>query len=79
MLWGLAQREGRNAVSLAPFDALKKMTVKEGFKVNVFAAEPMITQPMAFCWDSRGRMWIAENRDYETRGAVFQIQVIAAS
>ena len=71
VLWGLAQREGRNAITLAPFDALKKMKVQDGFKVNVFAAEPMITQPMAFCWDSRGRMWIAENRDYETRGRGF--------
>ncbi len=25
----------------------------------------------ARCWDSRGRMWIAENRDYETRGRGF--------
>lgn len=31
----------------------------------------MITQPMAFCWDDRGRMWIAENRDYESRGCGF--------
>ena len=31
----------------------------------------MITQPMAFCWDDRGRMWVAENRDYETRGRGF--------
>lgn len=26
---------------------------------------------MAFCWDDRGRMWIAENRDYESRGHGF--------
>ena len=71
VLWGLAQQEGRKALTLAPFEALKKMKVQEGFKVNVFTAEPMITQPMAFCWDSRGRMWIAENRDYETRGRGF--------
>ena len=31
----------------------------------------MITQPMAFCWDDKGRMWVAENRDYETRGRGF--------
>ena len=30
-----------------------------------------MTQPMAFCWDDRGRMWIAENRDYESRGGRF--------
>ena len=47
------------------------MTLPEGFQVNAFAAEPMNTQPMAFCWDDRGRMWIAENRDYEDRGKGF--------
>ena len=47
------------------------MTLPEGFEVNAFASEPMITQPMAFCWDDRGRMWIAENRDYENRRAGF--------
>ena len=26
---------------------------------------------MAFCWDDRGRMWIAENRDYESRRSGF--------
>src|SRR3546814_6144325 len=31
----------------------------------------MITQPMAFCCDSRGRLWIAENRDYESRSHGF--------
>ena len=31
----------------------------------------MVTQPMAFCWDDRGRLWVAENRDYETRAQGF--------
>ena len=26
---------------------------------------------MAFCWDDRGRLWVAENLDYETRGRGF--------
>ena len=47
------------------------MTLIDGFEVNAWASEPMITQPMAFCWDDRGRMWIAENRDYESRGSGF--------
>ena len=47
------------------------MTVKEDYEVNAWAAEPMITQPMAFCWDDQGRMWVAENRDYENEGTGF--------
>jgi len=70
-LWGKAQREGRAAKFLSPQEAVDQMTIQDGYKVNLYASEPMITQPMAFCWDDRGRMWIAENRDYESRGHGF--------
>ena len=70
-LWGIAQEEARNEKFLTPQEAVDMMDVKEGYKANVFASEPMITQPMAFCWDDKGRMWIAENRDYESRGYGF--------
>ena len=69
--WGVASREGRDAKFLTPDEAVATMTVADRFNVNVFAAEPMITQPMAFCWDDRGRLWVAENRDYESRGGGF--------
>ncbi len=67
VMWNIARAEGRDAKFLTPEEAVKNSTVKEGYRVNAFANEPMITQPMAFCWDDRGRMWIAENRDYENR------------
>ncbi|HRN57912.1 MAG TPA: PmoA family protein, partial [Agriterribacter sp.] len=70
-MWKVAQQEGLDAKFLTPEEAVKAMTVKEGYKVNVWAAEPLMTQPMAFCWDDRGRLWIAENRDYESRGHGF--------
>lgn len=70
-LWGIAQEEGRNAQFLDPQAAVDAMTVKEGFDVSVWAGEPMVSQPMAFCWDDRGRLWVAENRDYESRGDGF--------
>jgi len=69
--WGLAQREGRAAEFLSPEAAVAAMTLPADFEVQAFASEPMITQPMAFCWDDRGRLWIAENKDYESRGAGF--------
>lgn len=69
--WGLAQQEGRRAEFLTPEKAVASMTLQEGFNVNVYASEPMMTQPMAFCWDAKGRMWVAENRDYETRQTGF--------
>ena len=57
--------EAYRAEFLTPEKAVAAMTVPDGFEVNVFASEPMITQPMAFCWDDRGRLWIAENREYD--------------
>ena len=56
--------EAYRAEFLTPEKAVAAMTVPDGFEVNVFASEPMITQPMAFCWDDRGRLWIAQNREY---------------
>lgn len=70
-LWEIAKQEGRDAKLLNPKEAVAAMTIKEGYTVNAFASEPMITQPMAFCWDDKGRMWIAENRDYESRSEGF--------
>ncbi|MDH4089683.1 MAG: PmoA family protein [Cyclobacteriaceae bacterium] len=70
-LWNIAQEEGRSAKFLSPQEAVENMTLIDGFKANAWAGEPMVTQPIAFCWDDRGRMWVAENRDYESRGSGF--------
>ncbi|MEM7371031.1 MAG: PVC-type heme-binding CxxCH protein [Bacteroidota bacterium] len=70
-LWSIARSEGRAAKFLTPQAAVDTMSMMEGMQVNVWASEPMITQPMAFCWDDRGRLWIAENRDYESRRSGF--------
>ena len=70
-LWGIAQREGREERFLTPDQAASAMTMVPGYAVKAWAGEPMIQQPMAFCWDDRGRLWVAENLDYETRGRGF--------
>ena len=71
VLWDIAQEEGKKEKFLNPQEAVDNMTIKDGYNVNAWASEPMITQPMAFCWDDKGRLWIAENRDYETRRTGF--------
>jgi putative membrane-bound dehydrogenase-like protein len=40
------------------------MTVPDGFKVTLFAGEPDVVQPIAFTFDDRGRMWVAECLSY---------------
>ena len=54
---------------LSPEEAIAKMKHPEGFKVNAFAAEPGCQQPFAFTFDERGRVWMCENLNYETRGS----------
>ena len=66
-LWTIAQKEGRAAKFLTAEQAVAEMTMVDGYNVNAWASEPMVVQPMAFCWDDRGRLWVAENRDYESR------------
>jgi hypothetical protein len=52
---------------LSPKDAMSKMTVPHGFAVDILASEPDLVQPIAFCWDERGRLWVVEGNTYPTR------------
>src|ERR1043165_2284286 len=49
---------------LPPRDAPTKMTLPAGFKATLFAGEPDLVQPIAFCFDDRGRLWVAECLSY---------------
>ncbi|MBQ12744.1 MAG: hypothetical protein CMJ45_14485 [Planctomyces sp.] len=61
------QHKSSNAPFLKPGEAVKAMSIPRGFDVSIFAAEPDIAEPIAFCFDDRGRLWIAENFNYRTR------------
>jgi putative membrane-bound dehydrogenase-like protein len=54
---------------LPPKKAAEAMTVPEGFEVKLFAGEPDVHQPIAFCLDDRGRVWVAEAYSYPIRRA----------
>ncbi len=46
-------------------ESLKHVVVPEGFRIELFAAEPDIGgKPICMTWDHRGRLWIAETYDY---------------
>jgi putative membrane-bound dehydrogenase-like protein len=53
---------------LPPLDAARTMGVPEGFRVTLFAGEPDVMQPIGFCIDDRGRLWVAEAYNYPTHG-----------
>lgn len=44
------------------------MVVPEGFQVTLFAGEPDVKQPIGFCIDGRGRLWVAEAYNYPKHG-----------
>jgi putative membrane-bound dehydrogenase-like protein len=50
--------------ALSPQEAIAKMTVPEGFKVELVASEPDIVNPVAMTIDERGRFWITESFEY---------------
>ncbi|MEO7298201.1 MAG: PVC-type heme-binding CxxCH protein [Verrucomicrobiota bacterium] len=52
-------------------DSLAALQLPPGFKATVFAAEPDVQNPIAMTWDSRGRLWIAENYTYAEPGINF--------
>ncbi len=52
---------------LTAAEAAAKATLPPGFKMHVFAAEPDVQQPIAFCIDDRGRLWVAEGFTYPRR------------
>ncbi len=49
---------------LSPEDSLAAMRPRPGFSVELVAAEPLLSSPVAFEWDARGRLWVVEMRDY---------------
>jgi len=62
------QHRTSDAPFLSPSEAVANMSIPDGFDVTVFASEPDIAEPIAFCFDDRGRMWVVENFNYQNRG-----------
>jgi putative membrane-bound dehydrogenase-like protein len=50
--------------ALSPKDALKSFRVREGFRMQTVAAEPLVADPMAMTFDAQGRMYVVELHGY---------------
>lgn len=48
-------------------EAAASAILPDGFRCEVFAAEPDVQQPIAMCFDDRGRLWVAECFTYAER------------
>ncbi|MFO0939030.1 MAG: PVC-type heme-binding CxxCH protein [Gemmataceae bacterium] len=56
-------------------EAARKFKMPPGFKVSVFASEPDVRNPIACCWDGKGRLWVAENYTYAERPLNFDLNL----
>src|SRR5581483_10257150 len=52
--------------------ALKRMKLPAGLEAKLWAAEPMLANPVAFNFDDRGRIFVAET--YRYRSSVLDIR-----
>ncbi len=50
-----------------PEQALRAFQVADGFRIELVAAEPLVTDPVAFAFDARQRLWVVEMRGYSER------------
>ncbi len=49
---------------LSAEETLETFQISEDFRVEIFAAEPYVTDPVELVFDEQGRAWVAEMRDY---------------
>jgi quinoprotein glucose dehydrogenase len=61
--------EGTNTEAAA---AIRRFRVPPGFKVEVFAAEPMLANPVAFSIDEKGRVFVAETYRHSAVGPAYR-------
>ena len=72
---GTKNTEDPKNVPLTPAEALKRITLPEGFRVTLFAGEPDVSQPISTAFDERGRLWVAECYSYESSGGPWKSAV----
>lgn len=48
----------------SPGESLRRITVKNGFKLELIAAEPLLQSPVAIAYDENGNAFVAEMIDY---------------
>jgi putative membrane-bound dehydrogenase-like protein len=60
---------------LAAIEAAAGIGLPPGFTATVMATEPDVQNPIAMAWDSRGRLWVAENFTYAERQQRFDLSL----
>ncbi len=55
---------GLDSLPLAPADSMRQIHVRDNFRVELVASEPLVQDPVALDWGPDGRLWVAEMADY---------------
>ena len=53
---------------MSPEQSAAAFRLRDGFRMEVVASEPLIASPSAVCWDERGRMFVSELHGYNLEG-----------
>ncbi|MFP5379702.1 MAG: L-sorbosone dehydrogenase, partial [Vicinamibacteria bacterium] len=48
-----------------PAEAVRRFRMRAGMAIETVAAEPQVEQPLFVTWDSRGRLWVVQYRQYQ--------------
>jgi quinoprotein glucose dehydrogenase len=64
--------EKKTSSGIDPELAIKQFKAPAPFKIDLFAAEPQLMNPVAFCFDEQGRVYVAETFRY--RSSVYDIR-----
>lgn len=67
VLRGLVPNPAIKNPRTGPEQTVAQMHVRPGFSVQLVLAEPDLHQPIAFTFDERGRLWVAEAYNYPRR------------
>ena len=63
------------AQGYSPDEAVRRMTVADGFAVDLVAAEPLVRQPVAIDFDDRGRLWVLQYLQYPNPAGLKRVKV----
>ncbi len=54
-----------NSLPTPAEESVKQFKLSTGFEIDLVASEPALSQPLFLTWDSRGRMWVVQYRQYQ--------------
>lgn len=64
VLTGISCKEQRYPDALTPEKALESFQLRDGFKIELFASEPQVMDPVEMVFDEQGNAFVTEMPDY---------------